>query len=160
MASRSRSKSKGADKQEERVAEYVHDSAKLNRAIANSTTNKRQSPQARAMANGDKDALKRSVYNMLWNKVPPEQRARVAEKICKEWNYCDNRGNIAEIQSIVHILTGIVKPILIPVCVWVFVIQYRMLDSLCECEDRELPFKFKGWIVRDQGNKGKDRRKD
>ncbi|MEE7455936.1 hypothetical protein MPAR162_15285 [Methylorubrum populi] len=98
------------------------------------------------MAQGDPAALKRSIYNILWNKVPEDARQRIAKAICEDWNYCENRSDLADLQSIVYIITSIVSATYIPVCVWVFVVQYKMLDELCGCTDRSMPLNFKKWL--------------
>ena len=128
------------------VRQYVKDDNKLIAAVANSTTKKRRSPRARAMASGNKKALEASVFQMIIQRLSDKQKEGLIDVICNRWKYCETRSSQAEIESGVYAILIWVKPISVPICCWVFLIKYRLLDELCSCEDRNVPLSIGRWL--------------
>lgn len=140
--------SRAKSSQKNKVTEYLQDDRKLNAAVANSITNKRKSPAARAIASGNREVTTVTIYSLIWQRLSGEQKKRLIDFICHEWKYCETRSTQAEVERGVYTILLIVKPISIPVCCWVFLMKYRMLDALCSCTDRTLPLDISRWLRR------------
>lgn len=149
MAQKGRPKSteqSHAGRKKAQIEEYLRDEGKLIAATASSVTNRRKTPAARAMQGGDVALIKRSVYQVLLSRLPVDTREKIHDTVCKKWHFCENRNEVSEIAQIVYAITIVVKPLALPVCYWVFLMKYRFLDELCNCENREIPLSVTRWL--------------
>lgn len=125
-----------------KIKDYLENDEQLRAAVASSTTKKRKTPEARAMAKGDEKALRRGVYNIILSKVPKDVREKLFKSICRDWDYCANRNEIAFLTSIIYTCVTLTVPLSMPICVWVFVVKQNILHELCGCPGSP-PLKFR-----------------
>lgn len=121
-------------KRERQLRVYMSDRAKLHAALASVLSRKKQSPRARKLAAGDIPTIKRGILD-LFGHLPPEARLRAHQKICHEYDFCNNRRDLAYCLLVLPTVTAILSMYAIPFSVIVAVIVYRPMNILCDCDD-------------------------